>query len=376
MEWFIATDGTPGGTGAIDDPIDLATILTSSSVAGGDTVFLRGGRYSIPNRVFGPDGYFDITLQGDVGNPILIRPYGSERAIIDGGFSNKAGVDSPVDNVTIYKIEFAITENINDDVRYSPTIGSQGYSDLSPTRPWGGIDITYGSNLKIHACIIHACAQGMGIWGNVEDAEIYDCVICDNGWVADDRHHGHGIYTQNETPANRHGQWKRIKNNLMIGAWRNTMNVFTSSSLINLYEITDNIALVDDRSDAGEIYVGGFFEHDLIMRDNFCARSPDHRSGAGINMIFSNRTDVEWFDNYCIANFNNIGVPIGTNYTYDNNTLYNGWQDTVRTWGATDYPNVFTDDTHPTTPLVRIIPRLIDTEAAAWDGVAQNDVQH
>src|SRR5450755_191727 len=79
-QWFVSTSGTPSGDGSSTNPWDLKTALNQPSVVQpGDTIWVRGGVYHAPTT----DGYSSI-LQGTAANPIIVRNYSNERAIIDG----------------------------------------------------------------------------------------------------------------------------------------------------------------------------------------------------------------------------------------------------------------------------------------------------
>ncbi len=74
--YFIAPWGTPFGDGTSDQPLDLATTLSSrSSAKPGDTLILLGGTYH---------GAFVSTLTGAENNPIIVRQAPGARATIDG----------------------------------------------------------------------------------------------------------------------------------------------------------------------------------------------------------------------------------------------------------------------------------------------------
>src|SRR5690242_5429612 len=75
-DWYAAPNGSASGSGSISSPFDLATALSGNSPArGGDTIWLRGGTYV---------GAYTSYLNGTTTAMITVRPYATERVIIDG----------------------------------------------------------------------------------------------------------------------------------------------------------------------------------------------------------------------------------------------------------------------------------------------------
>lgn len=77
-QYYAATTGSPSGDGSIGNPWDLQTALNSGAPIGtvqpGDTVWVRGGVYLAP---------FTAYLKGSPSQPIIVRNYQGERAILD-----------------------------------------------------------------------------------------------------------------------------------------------------------------------------------------------------------------------------------------------------------------------------------------------------
>ena len=78
-DFYAASSGASSGSGAINSPWDLQTALNQpATVNAGDTIWLRGGTY----RASGVNG-FDSQLNGSAANPITVRNYSGEQAVID-----------------------------------------------------------------------------------------------------------------------------------------------------------------------------------------------------------------------------------------------------------------------------------------------------
>src|SRR5690606_7941368 len=77
--YFVSPSGSSSGSGTKASPWDLGSVLRGSkSVAGGDTVWVRGGTYR---------GEFYSTVSGTSSRQLVIRQYPGERATIDGNLA-------------------------------------------------------------------------------------------------------------------------------------------------------------------------------------------------------------------------------------------------------------------------------------------------
>jgi hypothetical protein len=61
---------------------------------------------------------------------------------------------------------------------------------------WSGVWV-HASRTKLINLVIHDNGDGVGLWRSAVDAEVYGCIIFNNGWRGPDRGWGHGIYVQN-----------------------------------------------------------------------------------------------------------------------------------------------------------------------------------
>jgi hypothetical protein len=158
----------------------------------GDTVWLRGGRYTgSPQN----PGAYVVTLLGAPGANIVVRGMPGERAILDGNRAtqtkkNISVLDHSHGGYVTYR-DFEITNTDPERV-----IGISG-SNLD-ARCGSAMDISV-PGVKVINLLIYDAGAGIGAWSGASDFEAYGCVIWNNGWVAPDRHHGTGLYTQNET---------------------------------------------------------------------------------------------------------------------------------------------------------------------------------
>jgi len=158
-----APRGTASGNGTQGQPWDLATALAGGGGGGriraGDTVWLAGGRYR---------GVFQTQLRGERDRLIVFRQVPGARATIDGTL--RAG------GAFLAFWGFEIMQS-------NPLAG--GYGLEAKTN--GGRFI----NLVIH----DVGTMGVSFWTPGEDAELYGCIVYNNGTH---ENRDHGVYVHNE----------------------------------------------------------------------------------------------------------------------------------------------------------------------------------
>lgn len=80
--YFVATSGSDGNSGSIDQP--FATLSHAHSLAQpGDTIYLRGGTYVL-------DKVLTLTNSGEAGKPITVSSFQGEKVVLDG-----SGIPTP-----------------------------------------------------------------------------------------------------------------------------------------------------------------------------------------------------------------------------------------------------------------------------------------
>ena len=243
-EFYVSPGGSGSNSGMAASPWDLATALSQpSAVKPGDTIWLRGGTYR---------GTFTSYLTGTAANPILVRQYPGERATIDGGDSGGNGILLISGSYTWYwgfEVMSSDLNRVSTQVSSWPTDIARGEA-IQINQVTGS-----GVGTKFINLIVHDTRQGFSFWKEAIDAEISGCLIYNNGWIAPDRGHGHGIYTQNNTGT------KRITDNILFNQFGYGIHAYGSSTAsLNNFTIQGN-ASFNNGSLAGQhnpnIFVGG-----------------------------------------------------------------------------------------------------------------------
>ena len=160
---FVSPAGLSGNDGSAAHPWDLVTALAGAggAVQAGDTVWLRGGTYV---------GDFRTSLSGAPGRPIVFRQFPGEHAVLDGGLRLQSGSD-----VTFWGFE----------IMQSNPLATANLPTLETHAPRSRF-----INLVIH----DAGQQGITFWDEAVDAEIYGCIVYNNGTHPN---RDHGVYVHN-----------------------------------------------------------------------------------------------------------------------------------------------------------------------------------
>ena len=225
--WHVSPSGTIDAPGSASRPLDLATALAGAAgrITPGDTVWLHAGRYL---------GSFQTALTGLPDRPIVFRAWPGERATIDGTLK--------ADGAYLVFWGFEIEQR-------EPTI-LDTYGLQARTR--GGRFI----NLVIH----DAGTMGVSFWSPAEDAELYGCIIYNNGTH---ENLDHGVYVHNERGA------KVLADNVLFNNLTYGIHVFAGRN--NLPQdsirlegnIVFNNGTIARRPVRGNVIVGG----DVPMSD-------------------------------------------------------------------------------------------------------------
>ncbi len=255
---IVSPTGSSSGDGSLNKPYDLDTVIgydrknnkkISSPLKPGDIVYLRGGLYGKGGNV----GFvYKFYVSGSENNYITFRSYPGEKAIINGGIE-LWGQDLSTGWIIIRDLEITNT----DEVRWTDCIGSNNYECYARM---AGISI-YASHVKIINNYIHDTANGIYTAETSSDLEIYGNIVQNNGWVAPDRAHGHGIYVQNTDQTS-----KIVKANIVLPGIEDTgIHLFGNSAQAKNVIFEDNIHFTKRWlmvSDEYEI-------NDVIMRNNY-----------------------------------------------------------------------------------------------------------
>jgi len=206
-QFYVAADGSPNNAGSRSRPWDLVTALSHPrSVNPGDTIWLRGGRYTFDETLVS-------SLRGAAGSPIIVRQVPNERATIDCAMVTqvRAGADCLLlQSRHTWYWDFEITNT--SPVRWAAKPGA-------PADPRGiGIHSQAGPGTKLINLVIHDVGTTL-FESQLSGIEIAGLIAYNSGWDGPDRSHGPGFYIRNRS------DWptKLIRDNIVFQHYRQAL---------------------------------------------------------------------------------------------------------------------------------------------------------
>jgi hypothetical protein len=203
VDLYIASNGTPSGPGTTNQPYSLATALSGSVGAPGDTFWLRGGTYKL--------GHIDTRIHGAAGKPITFRQMPGESARVDGSitFFESQGY------VTLWGFEL-FSSNPNHISQNSGQGMTPADLDLK-----SGLFI-FVPNLKLINLVIHDHVRhGIYMSEQAINSVVHGCIVYNNGWEGPDMGDGHSFYIQST------GGTVELSDNMGFNGAANNFQVYT-----------------------------------------------------------------------------------------------------------------------------------------------------
>lgn len=212
-DFFASPAGSPAGNGSQSQPWDLATVMAGPpAVRPGDRVLLFGGVYR---------GSFTSRIQGDAKLRVTLQPLGAQRVTIDGGIY----ILGPWVTYRDLEIMNSSPVRISKDAGPSP-------SDIPQIT---GFNV-HAANVQLINNIIHDTTQGIGVWSDAPDSEVYGNILFYNGWLSPEDAHGHAIYAQNSTGS------KILEDNIAFQQFGHGIHIYGSDKAhIDYIQVLGNI---------------------------------------------------------------------------------------------------------------------------------------
>lgn len=264
-EHYVAPDGLAGNLGSEESPWDLESVWEGrQNISPGSTVYMKGGIYRHPQREW-TGGSFQLSLAGTEEAPVHVRPVRGERVTIDGGVV----VAENSHYLWVWDLEITISEAAHWDRRINEP-GSHPRPEVD--QPQGGLTINGGRGSKFINLIVHTSnSTGVAFWRGATDAELHGCLIYNNGWIAPDRAHGPGIYTQNQTG----NKW--ITDNILWGNYSTTIQAYGSANAwVDGFRIIGNILFAPMKEGGRQrlLVGGGRPSKDIVVSENILYEVP------------------------------------------------------------------------------------------------------
>ncbi len=320
-DFFVATNGTQGGDGTVDNPWSLKVALSHPpSVKPGDVIWVRGGTYMGANV---------SKLTGSPDAPIVVRAYPGERVTFDGAglpFSTSVAI-LRIDGVATWFMDIEIT---NSSQRRA---GDAAVANCNPQRPTTCPTFArayavhvYGPYSRLINMVLHDTGQGISAWQQATDSEYYGNIVYNNGWQDTDRGHGHGVYTQNETGT------KTFRDNLIFNQYGYNFHAYgTEKARLANFVVEGNTFfngqfLIGGQAPASNVAVNQNYSYKNVMSFGL-----DNQSNS--NLSFTNNyvasfVELKWWN--AVRLFDNIIYPAGQT-GQDNSMTINLRPDGVQT---------------------------------------------
>ena len=364
--YYASPTGSAGGMGTLAAPWDLTTALAHPAVVRpGDTIFLRGGTYR---------GQYRSSLAGTAAAPIVVRPYQSERAIIDGASVNSFsspmyGALTILGPYTWYQ-GFEITNSY--PTRIYPRATCFEYQHCRGH----GVDV-FGVGTKLINLVIHDTSDAIGLWTPAIDAEVHGCIIYYIGNQTETRGHGMGIYAQNDLGT------KRITNNIIFDGFHSGIHIYGSASsvlrnvIVEGNTIFQNGILATDPNGWGIIVGGNVIADTITIRNNYFYNPNWFLRSSNINPSWglgSTRLSLTNNDSVGYRSLEYSLIP--TSSTITGNRLY-GYMNDLAVASVSTASNIIAS-TPPSTPRVYFSPNQYDTtrtHVTVFNGSGASSVQ-
>jgi hypothetical protein len=365
-EFYVSPTSSSSGDGSLGRPWGLAIAMAGpAAVHPGDTIWLRGGTYTIPSG-----GHILCGLRGTAAAPITVAQYPGERATIDikGAAQGLFFTNSPNPAGAAY-VNFKDFEVTNSDTNRVPSM---------PV----GIYVRLSDHLKFINLVVHDTGGGFELTTYATNTEVYGCLIYYNG---DDDGQEHGLYIQSVSG------YKKATDNIVFNNSGIGIHAFphtTDSSLLNVSVVGNilfnNGLLGGDSSANPDILVGG----EAVAISPVINSNATYKAAPG--NLWNNRFGFSsGCTNPTMTNNYFVGTTAWTNCTSSliltGNTFY-GRTYSLPTYGApatalnvTAFPNNTFTTTRPTGTRVFVRPNQYEAGRANiavynWDRKSSVDV--
>lgn len=245
--YYVSPAGRGSAAGSRDQPWDLATALAGAGgrVQPGDTVWLLGGRY------VGTE--FTTHLRGTASARITFRQARGERAVIDGRLLARGAY------LDFWGFEITQSQPLaNPDIQL--------------------LDVRTDHGRFINLVLHDANTHGLNFWTPGVNAELYGCIIYNNG---SHENLDHGVYVHNDVGV------KRLVDNIFFNNYARGIQVYATrrNDVLRNVHVEGNISFNNGTISSSSTRVNLLFNAEVPVEnmaavDNLLFFSPD---AGGIN---------------------------------------------------------------------------------------------
>ena len=281
----------------------------------GATIWLRGGTYGSGATIF------VSKLVGTADAPIVVRQYPGERAIINGGLQIGCCDKDPHPDRGSYVWfwGFEVASTITDRTGVPSTD-----TDLATSVLVNAVD-SWAPGTKFINLVIHDSRQGIGIWEEAQNSEVYGNLIYNNGFQAADRGHGHGIYLQNNDGN------KLISDNIIFNQFGVGIHGYATSNA-HVHNVTadgnivfnNGVISLNSQNVDNILFASGTGLENILVQNNYTYHTPARDQGySRVGWQFDNiNKTVAVRNNYFMGGFIGIMLNRWTAANFTGNTVY------------------------------------------------------
>ncbi|MDT0559237.1 hypothetical protein RM697_11285 [Ichthyenterobacterium sp. W332] len=268
----LSNPGTLNGNGTIENPWDLQSALNHKEdvIKGGDIIWIHQGVYN---------GRYTSTLESNISDKkITVSAFRNDKVVLNGNVESRQEAVLTIYGANVIYKNFEIT-CLGDLPR---SVLESSYKVISGLNHITGKDCEF-----INLRIFNNTGFGFGSWKHAEASIIEECVIYNNGSVANNgKGRGEGIYTQNKSDKTR-----IIQNNIIFNNYYKAIEVWSANKHAD-YEYVKHFN-IDNNILFNSGLPAGFSYDNLII-------ATDDREGINIakdisvtNNIFYHNTDIK-----------------------------------------------------------------------------------
>lgn len=300
--YHVTTEGTRYGDGSEENPWDLKSAISGEKgIYPGDAILIHGGVYK---------GIFHCRLNGSSTKPIIIKPYGSDRVVLDAAGNDDDGV-LILDGDNLIAFGLQMTNSHPNRIDTDP-------KTLPRTR---GVYIKK-PNCKVINCLVYDNNQSaVAIFAQAHQTEFYGNIVYNNGSIQVDTPAGHGLYSQSSTG------YQTIEDNIFFNSMMYGFHIYTEGGSIKGFRIKGNIlfnsgALGGSEHNKTNMLIGGKGKpgEDIIVTENHFYHGIEN--GKNVELGYKgNNKDFIFKNNYITGGSSGLIVLNWEEVTVTNNRI-------------------------------------------------------
>lgn len=347
-DFYVSSTGTASGNGLFNNPWDIKTALENGgnpagSINAGDTVYLRGGIYSVGwgiNNV-----YLHVRVKGTSSERIYVKPVSGEKVTIDG----KIFFEPESEYITFINNDLSEFEIMNGEWNNTRVFNE---TDPGYLMDRGGIHIR-GKYIDLTNLVIHDTSNAVANQDESIGGNIYGLLLFNNGYQIDGSNpggHGHGFYYQNQggDPPR-----KNIKEVVSLHNFSKAGQVYNGGDFSTV--TSKNVTIEGLVSVYDELVYSGIYNEGGIIKDSFL-----HGSVPGLGIPGSWPFNLSTYVNISVTNNTFWGTKANTYDPFFMNTYQsatftgnrvigeggNRLVTTRQSWTSNLYPYLWNNNTY------------------------------